>query len=60
MTDQELEARVRGIEAALRGMPEGSCLYQYARVMSGFDLPRQKQLRQSESPRAFVNDRLDF
>jgi type IV secretion system protein VirB4 len=32
---------MRSIEGALRGLPEGSCLYQYTRVMSGFDLPRQ-------------------
>ncbi len=42
LTDQELEARVRQIEGALRGLQEGSCLYQYTRVMSGFDLPRQE------------------
>jgi type IV secretion system protein VirB4 len=38
LTDQELEAEMRSIEGALRGLPEGSCLYQYIRVMSGFDL----------------------
>jgi type IV secretion system protein VirB4 len=43
LTDQELESRA-SIEGALRGLPEGSCLYQYTRVMSGFDLPRQKQV----------------
>jgi type IV secretion system protein VirB4 len=41
LTDLELESRVRQIEGALRGLPEGSCLYQYTRVMSGFELPRQ-------------------
>ena len=46
LTDQELESRVRSIEGSLRGLPEGSCLYQYTRVMSGFDLPRQKPLRE--------------
>ncbi len=45
MTDLELEARMRSIEGALRGLPEGSCLYQYTRVMSGFDLPRQRSTR---------------
>ena len=59
LTDQELEARVRGIEAALRGMPEGSCLYQYTRVMSGFDVPRQKSYGHPITE-GFVNDRLDF
>ena len=41
VTDLELDSRMRSIESALRGLPEGSCLYQYTRVMSGFDLPRQ-------------------
>jgi type IV secretion system protein VirB4 len=41
LTDQELDARMRSIEGALRGLPEGSCLYQYTRVRSGFELPRQ-------------------
>ena len=45
LTDLELEARVRQVEGALRGLPEGSCLYQYTRVMSGFELPRQKKYR---------------
>ncbi len=39
ITDLELESHVRSIEGALRGLPEGACLYQYTRVMSGFDLP---------------------
>ncbi len=47
LTDQELEAQMRSIEGALRGLPEGSCLYQYTRVMSGFDLPRKAALCQS-------------
>ena len=47
LTDQELEAQMRSIEGALRGLPEGSCLYQYTRVMSGFDLPRKAAVRQS-------------
>ncbi len=41
LTDQELESHLRMIEGALRGLPEGSCLYQYTRVRSGYDLPRQ-------------------
>ena len=59
LTEQELDARVRQIEGALRTLPEGSCLYQYTRVMSGFDLPRQKQYA-SEVTEAFANDRLLF
>jgi type IV secretion system protein VirB4 len=42
VTDLGLESHVRSIEGALRGLPEGSCLYQYTRVMSGFDLPQKK------------------
>jgi type IV secretion system protein VirB4 len=57
LTDQELEARVRQIEGALRGLPEGSCLYQYTRVMSGFDLPRQEKYA-NEVVETFTNDRL--
>lgn len=59
LTDQELESRVRGIEGALRGLPQGSCLYQYTRVMSGFDLPRQQEYADSATE-AFVKDRLSF
>lgn len=59
LTEQELDARVRQIEGALRALPERSCLYQYARVMSGFDLPRQKQYA-SEVTEAFAGDRLLF
>jgi type IV secretion system protein VirB4 len=59
LTDLELESRVRSIEGALRGLPEGSCLYQYTRVMSGFELPRQKSYA-SEVTAAFASDRLDY
>jgi hypothetical protein len=57
LTDLELEARVRQVEGALRGLPEGSCLYQYTRVMSGFDLPRQKHYG-NEVTETFASDRL--
>jgi type IV secretion system protein VirB4 len=59
LTDQELDARMRSIEGALRGLPEGSCLYQYARVMSGFELPRQSKYGNSVT-QVFVDDRLTF
>ena len=59
LTDQELESRVRGIEGALRGLPEGSCLYQYTRVISGFNLPRQKSYV-DPATEGFVHDRLCF
>ena len=59
LTDQELESRVRQIEGALRGLPVGSCLYQYTRVMSGFELPRQKQYA-NQVTETFASDRLAF
>ena len=57
LTEQELESRVRGVEGALRGLPEGSCLYQYTRVQSGYDLPRQPQYANSVTE-VFASDRL--
>jgi type IV secretion system protein VirB4 len=59
LTDQELDARMRSIEGSLRGLPEGSCLYQYMRVMSGFELPRQQQY-QNPITQVFADDRLGF
>jgi type IV secretion system protein VirB4 len=59
LTDQELEAEMRSIEGALRGLPEGSCLYQYTRVMSGFNLPRKEHYANSVT-QVFVDDRLAF
>ncbi len=57
LTDQELDAGMRSIEGALRGLPEGSCLFQYTRVMSGCDLPRQVKYGNPVTE-VFVNDRL--
>ena len=59
LTDLELESRVRSIEGSLRGLPEGSCLYQYTRVMSGFNLPRQSHYT-NEVTEAFASDRITF
>ena len=59
LTDLELESRMRSIEGALRGLPEGSCLYQYTRVMSGFDLPRQAKYA-NPATEVFASDRLTF
>jgi type IV secretion system protein VirB4 len=59
LADQELDSRMRSIEGALRGLPEGSCLYQYTRVMSGFELPRQQKYGNSAT-QVFVDDRLTF
>ena len=42
LTDQELDAHLRMVEGAFRGLPEGVCLYQYSRVRSGFSLPTRK------------------
>jgi type IV secretion system protein VirB4 len=59
MTNQELEAEMRSIEGALRGLPEGACLYQYTRVMSGFDVPRKEHYANPVT-QVFVDDRLSF
>ena len=55
-TDQELEALVRTVEGALRGLPEGSCLYQYTRVMSDASVPRQASYSNAVTEQ-FVADR---
>ena len=59
LTDADVEARVRAIEGGLRGLPEGSCLYQYMRVTSGFAIPRKKNYKHPVT-QSFVEDRLDF
>jgi type IV secretion system protein VirB4 len=59
VTDLELDSRMRSIEGALRGLPEGSCLYQYTRIMSGFDLPRQAEYAHPITE-VFASDRLTF
>jgi type IV secretion system protein VirB4 len=59
LTDQELEARMRSLEGAMHGLPDGACLYQYTRVISGFELPRQKQYPNSVR-QVFADDRLTF
>jgi type IV secretion system protein VirB4 len=58
-TDEDLDVRVRGVEAALRGLPQDSCLYQYTRVLAGFDLPRQKKYADPVTE-SFANDRIMF
>ncbi len=59
LTDQELESRLSMIEGSLRGLPEGAALYQYARVRTGFRLPRQTSYTNSVTE-VFVQDRLRF
>ncbi len=58
-TDQALDAEMRSIEGALRGLPEGSCIYQYTRIMSGFQLPRKTGYADPVT-QTFVADRLAF
>ena len=59
LTELELESQVRSIEGSLRGLPEGSYLYQYTRVMSGFDLPRQAKYTNAVTE-VFASNRLAF
>jgi type IV secretion system protein VirB4 len=59
LTDQDLDSRMRSIEGALRGLPDGSCLYQYTRTLSGFDLPRQSKYINPVTE-VFASDRLTF
>ncbi len=59
LADQELESKVRGLEAALRGLPEGFALYQYTRVLSGYEIPRQEKYAHPVTEH-FVSDRLEF
>ena len=59
LTDQELESRMRSIQGALRGLPEGSSLYQYSRVLSGYEIPR-KETYGDPVLDSFVNDRLEY
>jgi type IV secretion system protein VirB4 len=58
-TDEDLDVRVRSVEGALRGLPQGSCLYQYTRVIAGFDLPRQNKYLDTVTE-SFASDRIEF
>ena len=59
LSDQEIESRTRVLMGALRGLPEGSCLYQYSRVLSGFEIPRKPNYGDPILD-SFVDDRLQF
>jgi type IV secretion system protein VirB4 len=59
LTDQELDSHLRMVEGALRGLPEGACLYQYTRVLSGSELPRSAQYANPVT-QVFVEERLRF
>src|SRR5271154_1438811 len=58
-TDEDLDGRGRGVEAALRGLPQGACLYQDTRVIAGFNLPRQENYPDSVTE-SFARDRIEF
>lgn len=59
LTDAELTSRAKAVEAGLRDLPEDSSLYQYMRVTSGFEIPRQKQYADPVT-QSFVDHRLEF
>lgn len=59
LSDQELESRIRAVLGALRGLPVDSCLYQYSRVLSGYEIPRKASYGDPVLD-AFVDDRLTF
>jgi type IV secretion system protein VirB4 len=58
-TNEDLDVRVRGVEASLRGLPPGACLYQYTRVMAGYSLPRQR-VYADPITESFAGDRIEF
>ncbi len=59
LTDQELDAKLSAVEGGLRGLPEGSCLYQYMRIKKGFEIPRKDRYADPMT-QSFVEDRLSF
>ena len=59
LSDQEIESRTRAVLGALRGLPEGSCLYQYSRVLSGYEIPRKPTYGDPVLD-SFVEDRVQF
>ena len=59
LSDQEIESRTRAVLGALRGLPEDSCLYQYSRVLSGYEIPR-KPTYGDPVLNSFVDDRLEY
>ncbi len=59
LTDPEIASKMRGVEGGLRGLTEDFALYQYMRVTSGFEIPRQKKYADPIT-QSFVDHRLDF
>jgi type IV secretion system protein VirB4 len=59
LTDPEIASKMRGVEGSVRGLTEDFGLYQYMRVTSGFEMPRQKKYADPIT-QSFVDHRLDF
>ena len=59
LTDPEITSKMRGVEGGVRGLTEDFSLYQYMRVTSGFEIPRQKKYADPIT-QSFVDHRLDF
>jgi type IV secretion system protein VirB4 len=59
LTDPEIASKMRGVEGGVRGLTEDFGLYQYMRVTSGFEVPRQKKYADPIT-QSFVDHRLDF
>ncbi len=59
LSDQEIEASTRTVQGTLRGLPEDACLYQYTRVLSGYEIPRRKSYGDPVLD-SFVNDRVEY
>ena len=59
LTDPEIASKMRGVEGGVRGLTEDFSLYQYMRVTSGFEMPRQKKYADPIT-QSFVDHRLDF
>ena len=59
LTDPEIASKMRGVEGGVRGLTEDFGLYQYMRVTSGFEIPRQKKYADPIT-QSFVDHRLNF
>ena len=58
MTEDAIDALIQTIEGALHGLPEGAALYQYMRLRSGCELPREKVYENSVTE-VFAQGRID-
>ena len=59
LSNQELESRTRAVLGVLRGLPINSCLYEYTRVQSGYEIPRKESYGDAVLD-SFVQDRVQF